>query len=910
MHVMNTKPFNLAVRAVIFDDKGRCLLVRRSAHNKCYVGAWEWPGGKAYPGETFDVAVRREVAEEVGLQIELFGVAGAFHIEMAQMHLAVLCVEAKVCELSLPNAYVQARPKSVHSFAEKCVRKQDKYKDPVNDMTDLCGARVIVQTLEQVKAVRQFIENNFKIEETDDKGLQLGDDVFGYRDMHYIVRVRKDKAEGLGFTQNERQAIGDKRAEVQVRTWVQHAWADIIHDRMYKTKLKYPAEFKRTGALLAAIMEDGDRAFDRLTLDIDGMLANYSAYTSKADVESEAGMQTLLMANAPDAKKPGIALHLTQLVSAGGDYARVVRELDSFEGLHEPLRYEILLELGFALCKVHRASPKSADYRRGQQHLKEVVDHCESDPLTAAPNLRKRRSILARALARLAWSWEVVPGEMHQARNNYRKALANEPGNPYYLADVLGYEAQCAGDTQFVAGMEATLREAIRTCDAHAICGTEIPYSCFTSGRLHLLLNEPHPAIGCYARGVRHMLTGTNCIPPDALDAEIEWLLRVNAAHRLEGGYLWVNQALCLAKRIMGMKVDAADEPVTGKTPLKAPVLIVAGGAGSLSTDVLTRVQPMLAGALAGFRGTVILGGTAVGIPGCVGDIAGSLAARGAKLFDLVGYLPRLLPHDAPRDTRYDRFEECGEQYFSPDQIIRNWQDILAAGINPKEVLLLGVGGGEVSSVEYRLALALGASVAVVKGSGGAADALIADSWWTTVSNLLIMPFDETTLRAFIIPPEYAFTAEKIEEMAQAFHKRYVDGNVKLLPPKIRPWDRLETTFKIANREQARNTVEILTACGFVVRSAVDTEKPVIFDSNQFTPDELNRMAEMEHGRWNVERLRDGWRPGAPRDDARKVHNCIVPWADLPEDIRRYDTDAVKAFPTILSKVGLEVVRK
>ena len=97
MHVMNTKPFNLAVRAMIIDDKGRCLLVRRSTHNKSYVGAWEWPGGKAEPGEAFDVAVRREVAEEVGLQVELSGVAGAFHIEMAHMRLAVLCMVAKVC---------------------------------------------------------------------------------------------------------------------------------------------------------------------------------------------------------------------------------------------------------------------------------------------------------------------------------------------------------------------------------------------------------------------------------------------------------------------------------------------------------------------------------------------------------------------------------------------------------------------------------------------------------------------------------------------------------------------------------------------------------------------------------------------------------------------------------------------
>ena len=94
---MSAKNFSLAVRAALFDAQGRCLLLRRSAHNRNFVGMWEWPGGKADPGETFDIAVRREVAEEAGLQIELTGVAGAFHIEMAQTCVAVLCMEAKAC---------------------------------------------------------------------------------------------------------------------------------------------------------------------------------------------------------------------------------------------------------------------------------------------------------------------------------------------------------------------------------------------------------------------------------------------------------------------------------------------------------------------------------------------------------------------------------------------------------------------------------------------------------------------------------------------------------------------------------------------------------------------------------------------------------------------------------------------
>lgn len=92
---MPEKPFRLAVRALIRDNQSRCLLVRRSKACKAFADTWEWPGGKADPGEAFDETVLREVREETGLEIELTDVAGAFHIEMADKHLAVLCLEAK-----------------------------------------------------------------------------------------------------------------------------------------------------------------------------------------------------------------------------------------------------------------------------------------------------------------------------------------------------------------------------------------------------------------------------------------------------------------------------------------------------------------------------------------------------------------------------------------------------------------------------------------------------------------------------------------------------------------------------------------------------------------------------------------------------------------------------------------------
>jgi len=93
---MSAKPFRLAVKAVVFDGAKRCLLLRRSAANKGFVGCWEWPGGKVDDGEDFATATLRETAEEAGLQIELTGPAGVTSFEMPAASIVLLCMEARL----------------------------------------------------------------------------------------------------------------------------------------------------------------------------------------------------------------------------------------------------------------------------------------------------------------------------------------------------------------------------------------------------------------------------------------------------------------------------------------------------------------------------------------------------------------------------------------------------------------------------------------------------------------------------------------------------------------------------------------------------------------------------------------------------------------------------------------------
>jgi len=94
--LMSAKPYRLAVKAVVFDSANRCLLLRRSAANKNFVGCWEWPGGKVDDGEDFATATLRETAEEAGLIIELTGLAGVTDFEMPAASIVLLCMEARI----------------------------------------------------------------------------------------------------------------------------------------------------------------------------------------------------------------------------------------------------------------------------------------------------------------------------------------------------------------------------------------------------------------------------------------------------------------------------------------------------------------------------------------------------------------------------------------------------------------------------------------------------------------------------------------------------------------------------------------------------------------------------------------------------------------------------------------------
>ncbi len=77
----------------------------------------------------------------------------------------------------------------------------------------------------------------------------------------------------------------------------------------------------------------------------------------------------------------------------------------------------------------------------------------------------------------------------------------------------------------------------------------------------------------------------------------------------------------------------------------------------------------------------------------------------------------------------------------------------------------------------------------------------------------------------------------------------------------------------------------------------------------EFSGEEVEQLAKLEHDRWEAERRADGWTYGATKDVDAKRSPYLIPWAELSEEVRDLDRDTVRKIPQFLAKVGLAVVR-
>lgn len=153
---------------------------------------------------------------------------------------------------------IENRTKDIDSFQQKILKPEKQYIDPLRQITDLCGIRVIVYYVDDLERVRELLEKEFTVDydNSSDRGSLLKPNEFGYRSHHYIVNL-SDNRSGLP----EWHTFSNLKAEIQVRTVLQHAWAAISHALQYKNKEEVPTELARKLFRVSGLLELADEEF-------------------------------------------------------------------------------------------------------------------------------------------------------------------------------------------------------------------------------------------------------------------------------------------------------------------------------------------------------------------------------------------------------------------------------------------------------------------------------------------------------------------------------------------------------------------------------------------------------------------------------------------------------------------------
>lgn len=161
---------------------------------------------------------------------------------------------------------IEARAKDLESFGIKASKPSDenpnlpKYTNPLSEITDLAGVRVIAFLPKTLHAIEKLLSEQFQVIERTDKGQELSDQgKFGYQSIHFLVRLAPARA-----ILPEYSSCRDLTAEIQVRTILQHAWAELEHDIQYKSYTVIPKSIRRRFTALAGLLEIADREFQAI----------------------------------------------------------------------------------------------------------------------------------------------------------------------------------------------------------------------------------------------------------------------------------------------------------------------------------------------------------------------------------------------------------------------------------------------------------------------------------------------------------------------------------------------------------------------------------------------------------------------------------------------------------------------
>lgn len=163
-------------------------------------------------------------------------------------------------QLFNPRPMVKARAKDFDSWYKKLIRIMQKNDDKKNrpPVTDLLGIRVVCPFIEDLDEVELQLRKTFDVVEIERKGSNHSFKEFGYESTHLLITIPESVVSNRG-------PCGVDVAEIQIRTILQDAWAEVEHELVYKAEFSpFDSPMKRKLAAVNASLSLADIIFQEI----------------------------------------------------------------------------------------------------------------------------------------------------------------------------------------------------------------------------------------------------------------------------------------------------------------------------------------------------------------------------------------------------------------------------------------------------------------------------------------------------------------------------------------------------------------------------------------------------------------------------------------------------------------------
>lgn len=231
---------------------------------------------------------------------------------------------------------IKCRYKNPNSVRIKLYEK--RYKSPKKQLTDILGARIITYYERDINEVIKFLSKEFDVDvkNSEDKNKRLAKTQFGYKSVH-IQACPKQK----WVTQMKYPDLANQAVEIQVRSILQHTWAEIEHELVYKSGADFSDDTHRQFARIAGTLEILEREFLKLREEeksslIDTLRKEFKKSPRKLRPLDTAGMIAILESIFPKHKGWGsseVFLPKSDLLCCKALKAAGIKNIEDFEKL-------------------------------------------------------------------------------------------------------------------------------------------------------------------------------------------------------------------------------------------------------------------------------------------------------------------------------------------------------------------------------------------------------------------------------------------------------------------------------------------------------------------------------------------------------------------------------------------------